>query len=536
MFNLLSLPNTIELTHRRQFFSMIKSKWFGLLLLLAPWLVQAQKVTTFQGITAVQDPHPDIDSDPNGSIGTKQYMEYVNLGLQAYDKVTFTPLWSQPLPLGTPWNNNSNTPDCAGEGIHGDGMVIFDRLASRWVVGGHTTPPSGSTNYYYCIAVSNTDDLSSSTLAWYAYEFPLNSILGVNSKGIPYFPDWPKLATWWDGYYVAFDMLDVSYNYAISGVAFCVMDRTNILTNSAANPMQCFKDGPDRPYLKHSPIPADVEGTTAPPSGRDEFFLSIQNPPRDGKSTTVNSLNLWTFHTDWVNPANSTFTNSAVTVPAYTPGCYNLGSPSNANCVPQPAVNQEGSHFLLYSGGDRLMPRLAYRNFGSYESFLISHSIRTGKGSNTQTGVGWYEFRGNGSDTPALYQSGTFSPDTTVYRFFPSIAQDSAANVAMGYSVSNDKINPGIRAIGWKLGSTQKKVELTIQTGGGSQENNTYWGTYTSMTVDPVDECTFWYVNEYQPSNESGKSINWYTTIANFQVTGCSDGKAPAKNAKRGER
>jgi len=500
---------------------MIKSTWLAMLFLFLPWCMQAQTVTSFEGISAASDVKPGHDVDPNGAIGTKQYMEWTNVAFQAYDKVTFNPVWSSPLTGETPWNNNANTPDCAGTAIHGDGLVLFDHLASRWIVAGHSNPRKGSNNYYFCIAVSNTDDLTSSTLTWYAYEFSLNSILGLNSQGVSYFPDWPKLGTWWDGYYLSFDILDPSNNYAINGVGFCALDRTNILTNSTANPMQCFKDGLYHPYLKHSPIPADIEGTTPPPSGRDEFFVSIQNPARDGKSIAANAVNLWDFHVDWTNPANSTFTNSSVTVPSYTPGCYTLAKPTNTVCAPQPGINQGGKHYLLDTVADRLMPRLAYRNFGSHESFLISHTVRTGKGSSHQTAVGWYEFRANGSNLPVLHQSGVFSPDTTVYRFMPSIAQDKAGNVAMGYSVTNTKMHAGIRAVTWKLGSNQKKVEQTIQAGGGDQENSADWGDYTSMTVDPVDDCTFWYVNEYLPSNETGKAVTWHTKIANFKVSGC---------------
>jgi len=502
---------------------MIKSN-FLVAVFVCAWCLPAPALSSFDGITAAEDIQTQHDADPNGAIGTKQYLEWTNVALEAYDKVTFAPVWSSPHAGEWPWNNNANTPDCDGTAIHGDGFVVFDRLASRWVVGAHSTPPKGQSNYYYCIAVSNTDDLSSSSLAWYAYEFSLNPILGVNSKGVSYFPDWPKLATWGDAYYIGFDILDPSYNYAISGAGFCALDRTNILNGTTANPMQCFKDGTYHPYLMHSPIPADVEGTTAPPQGRDEFFLSIQNPPRDGKTLTTNALNLWDFHVDWANPANSTFNHSQVSVPAYTPGCYTLAKPTDTVCVPQPGTKIGGGHFLIDSVADRLMPRLAYRNFGSYESFLISHTIKTGKGSNNETGVGWYEFRANGSGSPSLYQSGQFSPDP-IFRFMPSMAQDKVGNVAMGYSVANTKMHPGIRAIGWKLGSTQKKVEMIIQNGGGDQENSALWGDYTSMTVDPVDECTFWYVNEYLPSNESGKAISWHTRIANFTVSGCA-GKA----------
>jgi hypothetical protein len=65
-------------------------------------------------------------------------------------------------------------------------------------------------------------------------------------------------------------------------------------------------------------------------------------------------------------------------------------------------------------------------------------------------------------------------------------------------------------------------AEFTIQKGEGSAENSNYWGTYSSMTVDPVDECTFWYVNEYETGNQSGKEILWATTIANFKMSDCS--------------
>ena len=40
--------------------------------------------------------------------------------------------------------------------------------------------------------------------------------------------------------------------------------------------------------------------------------------------------------------------------------------------------------------------------------------------------------------------------------------------------------------------------EGMIVNGTGVQTTtNSRWGDYTSMNVDPVDDCTFWYVNEY---------------------------------------
>lgn len=235
-----------------------------MVVLLTSWGMQAQVVTSFEGINAAQDPHPEHDVDPNGAVGTRQFLEWTNVAFQAYDKVTFAPVWSSPQPGATPWKNNG-VKNC---NINGDGVVLFDRLASRWVIAGHNSPGIAGP-YYYCVAVSNTDDLASSTLHWYAYQFPLDPVLGTNAEGHLFFPDWPKLGTWSDAYYLSFDALDVNQGYKVIGVVFCALDRTNMLTGSSPNPMQCFSDPNPLPasgslYLKHSPVPADIEGTVPP--------------------------------------------------------------------------------------------------------------------------------------------------------------------------------------------------------------------------------------------------------------------------------
>jgi len=498
---------------------MIKSKLLAALVLLTSWFVQAQTVTSFEGIDASQLGRPEHDVDPNGAVGTKQYMEWTNVAFQAYDKVTFAPVWSTPQGGSSPWRNNG----IHGCNIAGDGVILFDRLASRWVIAAHNSPGTDGP-YYYCVAVSNTDDLASSTLAWYAYQFPVDPVLGRNSQGHLYFPDWPKLGTWSDAYYVSLDAMDINQSYRIIGSVFCALDRTNMLAGAIPNPMQCFTDPSPLPtnggpFLEHSPIPADIEGTTAPPAGRHEFFVSIQNPPRDGHSTTSTTINLWDFHVDWVNPALSTFTNSPLTVPTYTPGCYTATRLTNTVCVPEPTLRPNGTHYLIDSVGDRLMPRLAYRNFGSYESFLVSHAVRVGTGVSAQTGIRWYELRGSG--TPRIFQSATVSPDKALFRFMPSIAQDHLGNAAVGYSTSGAQAHPGLRASSWSLKTKSKPVEVILQNGGGDEENATNWGDYSSMTVDPVDDCTFWYVNQYFQEDETGTSKTWDTRIAKFANPSC---------------
>ena len=173
------------------------------------------------------------------------------------------------------------------------------------------------------------------------------------------------------------------------------------------------------------------------------------------------------------------------------------------------------------------MYRLAYRNFGSYESMVVTHSVTVGatKGKNRSSGysgVRWYEILNPGGAV-SLYQASTFAPDTT-YRWMGSIAQDKQGNMALGYSASSSAIHPAIRFTG-RLVADQlntMQAETSIIEGAGSQIKDAYnlsrWGDYSAITIDPVDDCTFWYTNEYLKTNGT---FNWSTQIASFKFPGC---------------
>ena len=506
------------------------------------------------------------DIDANGAVGTHQFMEYVNTEYQAFDKTTLAPVpiagVSGPQSIGTPFSTplNSNggpVSDCAGTGIQLDGVLNFDRLASRWVIAAKAVRAAGSQHKYdFCIAVSNVADVTSTKppFGWYAYSFQLDQVLGTDTDGTYYFPDWPKLGTWPDAYYATMDMQDTKTGLTEVGVVVCAFDRVNMLAGNPMNPPQCFPNtdpdliSSDGIYLAHSLIPADFEGTTPPPTGRDEFMVSIQNPDPATNATTSNTFNMWDFHVDWTTPANSRFSLllPATSVTAYTPGCYLFipGAPAITNCVTEQAYQGVGQ--TIDSVGDRLMPRFAYRNFGNFESFLVSHTIQTGPGSGSglpnplQTGVRWYELRAsvNASSstcesgtvtlgaTPSVCQSGTINPDALLFRFLPSIAQDKDGNAAVGYSFSNRFTDPGIAFSYWDLGTVNAPAaEVTIFQGPSEEVTTSppypvpgrgQWGSYSSMTLDPADDCTFWYVNEYWPTTS-----NWATRIANFKIPDC---------------
>jgi hypothetical protein len=486
--------------------------------LIAPYSLRSQTITSFDGIDASQISGAQYAVDQNGAVGTLQYMEWVNNYYQAFNKTTHAAIWPSPQAGDTPWVD-AGLSDCYGN-AGGEGTILFDHMASVWVIAKRGAPAANT--YYYCIAVSNTDDLSSSSLAWFTYQFNITASLGMNSTGNVYYPDWPRLGTWSDAYYATFDLEDPNNAYTEIGVVVCAFDRSNIIINGTANPQQCFSDPNPIPtdgalYLSHSLIPADIEGTTAPPTGMREYLVSIENPVNNQKTLTSTQINRWKFYVDWSKPTKSTFTHSKLKVSSYEPGCYEPNDTPNTFCVPEPSTAKTGNY--VDSVGDRMEPRFAFRNFGTYQSFLLSQTVQVGAVGSQQTGVLWYEMRGK---TPTLYQTGIVSPDTSLFRFVPSIAQDKTGNAAVGYSVSNSTTHPGIRASYWSLASAFSPTELTIKKGSFDVENSELWGNITSMTVDPSDDCTFWYVNRYYPSNETGTELVWNTRIANFKLSTCN--------------
>jgi len=464
---------------------------------------------TFEGIDAATDPVVGLTVDPNGAVGTRQYLEWVDQAYQGYDKNTFAAVYPSAQKSNTPWVQN-NMPDCETAG--GNGVILFDHLAQRWIIAVRV----GGPNYFYCIAISSADDLKASGFTWYTYELSLNPILTVGGK--LYYPDYPKIATWPDAYYVTLDLEDTSKGFQEVGAVVCAFDRENMVSGMAARPAQCFRypQTPNGLFLGHSLLPADIEGSTPPPAGTAESFISIQNP--SGSNTTSSSLNLWQMHVDWAAPTNTTFTGpTAIAVNPYTPGCYNRSNVSDTYCVPEPSSPTTKN--VIDSVGDRLMHRFAFRQFPTYQSYVVTQTVQPST-TRKQTAVRWYELRPSGG-TLGVANWGTISPDTQYFRFVPSAAQDKAGNLAIGYSGSSTVLHPSIGASYLNLPSNSKPTEFGILMGLADVENSQHWGGYTSMTVDPLDDCTFWYVNEYLTTNQIGNSRTWRTRITKFKLKSC---------------
>ena len=430
--------------------------------------------------------------DTNGAVGPTQFVQFVNESFAVFNKSTgslvYGPadgntLWQS---LGAPCSTNPNL----------DEIAQFDKLANRWVL----LMPVFDEPSYFCVAVSTTSDASNG--GWYVYAFPtpVSKLCGCRLQ-----PDYPKLAVWPDGYYL-------TYNGGLDGVFVgseaCVLNRNNML-NGAAATMQCFMN---TSTTYGTLLPGDLDGTTAPPAGSPAYFLNF-----DGNDQ---SLDLWQFHVNWTAPSDSTFTGPTnIPVAAFTEACGETITELNYTtgaCIPQKGTSQ-----MLDSYGDRLMYRLAYRNFGTYQDLLVNHTVTVGT-SGAQTGIRWYELRKT-TGTFGLYQQGTYAPDSS-YRWMGSVAMDKLGDIGLGYSASSSTLSPSIRYTGRvpsdALGQMESEIDVLTAASvpHGSQTSNIAWGDYSSMVIDSTDDCTFWYTTEYQAK----AGYHWSTRIASFSFPSCT--------------
>jgi hypothetical protein len=434
-------------------------------------------VQNFDGMPSLNECYPP---DTDGDVGKDYYFQMINLSFQIFDKEghsLYGPADNRTLWSGFigPWTGTND----------GDPIVIYDEQADRWVATQFAIHTQDGT-YWELVAVSQTSD---PTGEYYRYAFQF-----------PAFNDYPKLGVWPDGYYFAFNMFGDDYFRG----AVCACEREAMLNGNPDARMILF----DMPQNSEpaSLLPADFDGPQ-PPAGTPNYFAYMLD---DAWGAESDLLSIWALKADWQNPENSTFeeVNRLTTEPFNTHFCDNtLGS-----CLPQP----EGGPGLEVLS-DRLMYRLQYRNFGSYQVMLTNHTVNVD--GNGHAGIRWYEFRNlNDGNGWFIYQQGTYAPDE-FHRWMGSIAMDGRGYIALGFSIVNQNKYASIHYTGRSpndpLGQmTFYEEEIYGGTGvqGGSPAR---WGDYSMMSVDPSNDTTFWFTTEYV---KTSGTITWRTRIASFNM------------------
>jgi hypothetical protein len=371
--------------------------------------------------------------------------------------------------------------------ISGDAVVRYDQLADRWLfVLPIFRKPTDQPNapYGMCYAVSTGPDPMGS---YYRYEF-----------NRPLFPDYPRPAIWRDGYY-----LPTSTGDTVIQKHVCAADRNKMLKGLPADEQCQIIDGVS--FLNC----ADIDGRKLPPAGMPEIVMAAGGTQLH-EIFEDNGIYAWKYSVNWNDPSQTKLSGpEKIAVAPY----HFLCNGQLSKCVPQP-----GTDVRLDSQGDKLMQRLVYRNYGRYQSIVASHSIDTKADGG---GVRWYELRLDRSGTLQLFQQGTYAPDGD-FRWMPSIGMDRKGDIGVGYSFGGASSYPGQRFAARMAGDPKGQMtlhETVLAEGEASQTNTLRWEDYTTLDIDPSDDCTFWYVGDYFKKGEEDYS----TRIGGFQVPGCTN-------------
>ena len=455
--------------------------------------------------------------DTDGDVGPNHYVQVTNLLFRVWDK-SGNPLTSA-LRLSALFAPLGGA--CALT-AKGDPIVLYDPLADRWLVSqfGFVTPASPP--YFECIAISQTPDPTGSYYL-YAFQTPNNE-----------FPDYPKLGVWPDGYYMTVNQF--TGGGPQNGTGAYAFDRAKMLEGDPTASYVYFNlNRTSYPEGIVGMLPSDFDGLTPPPTGRPNTFAYLISVAFGGPS---DGLRLFDFHADFEDPGRSSFTErveSPVAVASFNPtnpiGRRDIQQPP----LPPPFDNNTNT---LDSISDRLMFRLQYRNVGGIETLVTNHTVGAPPSTTIGeyvAGVRYYQLISDGGPF-FVNEQATYAPDDGLSRWMGSAATDHLGNLAVGFSTSSADSFPSVAYAGRLAfdppgGLFQGEKTMVAGTGVQTSAGNR-WGDYSALTVDPSDDCTFWYTNEYYTAaSQAASAVGWLTRVGRFKFDECT---APSQGSLQG--
>ena len=450
---------------------------------------------------------PDVEGD----VGKDYYAQMNNVVSEIFHK-------SDGSSASGPFPNNiffAGTGSFCEATNSGDPIVLYDHEDQRWIFSQFAIfDPDGKS--YQCFAVSKTRDPLG---AYYLYQYEVATPIQAGGAALN---DYEKITVWHDGLYYTHNEFQFGPTSGI-GVAAIAFDKDAMYDGESDAVAVKFSLTPDATGFPFYLLPSHWEGNKKPKNGAPNIFFQAVDRPIFGGPGVGDGFRQWAFSADFENPANSTFTE----LPFIETPDFNLVIPCGRNCFDQPSPGTVAEGNGLDDIGLRAMFRVQWRSFGRYDSALLNMTVNAD--GNGLGGVRWTELRdyGNGFE---LYQTGTFAPSDGNHRFMGSIAQDRKGNIALGYSVTGLNTFPSIRYTGRTpddpLGTMQSEIECHAGTGSQIGAGNR-WGDYSTMSVDPQDDCTFWYTQEYY---DATIVRDWKTRVCSFRFDTCRSGSNPGQN------
>jgi hypothetical protein len=427
-------------------------------------------------------------ADSSGAIGLQYYVHTVNVKLAIFNRFTEKKLYNQEInslfqDFGTNCNTVTPSPGCACQvNNNGDAVVVYDKAAKRFLVAQFSITNPDVYGYYYCIAISKTSNPLGS---WYRYAFKMDG-----------FFDYGKLVHWNNVYALTGDIFPSNGGHFPQ---ICVFERSNMLLGLSTT-FLCYS----LPLFQYGASPADNEEINPDPLVYKPIkLINLDTGYSSSSSVYLTEVNYS------LNPITISVSVQVLNVKGYTLPCYVDG----ATCIQQPESIMNLDGLGVYP-----MFRLVYRHHkkSDVEYMAFNHNVQI---SLTQIGIAWtIVSRKFNTEDWNIFRSGVHNPDKIDNRWVASMAFDKNFNLGIGYSVSSNITYPSVRVSGRLFNDPDNYLmqEQTIINGYGSQTLFNRWGDYSHMTVDPVDDCTFWYVNMYE------KDVNfWCTRITSFVFPSC---------------
>ncbi len=458
---------------------------------------------TFEGIPVQNSAPPDT----TGAVGPNDYVQTVNSLVRIWDK--------NGVPRGPAFKLSSLFAPLGGvvaAGDAGDQIVLYDRMANRWLISQFAFTSQTSPPYHTAIAISKTGD---PTGAYWIYDF----VMPGNE-----FPDYPKLGAWPDAYYYTDRQFTNGGPY--NGFGCLAFDRTKMLVGDSTASYVYFNAGPNLSNASSGMIPTDFSGLTPPPAGAPNVFAVFTDDAFAGDPS--DAVRLFNFHVDFATPANSTFLERPESpLPLAS---FDTRNPSGRADIEEPAPATAADY--VDTIGDRLMLRLFYVNRGGSEMLTTCFTVNAGTipapgifptVAQYKAGTRYFILQKTSPGNPySIQDQGTYSPDSNE-RWMGSTALDNAGNLAVGFSISSSSVFPSISYAGRLLGDppgTLAQGEATMFAGTGVQiGTGNRWGDYSNASLDPSDDATFWVTNEYY-STSPAAGFAWQTRIGKFKYAG----------------
>jgi len=437
-----------------------------------------------------------VPPDVNGDIGLDEndnriYIQYINLIWGVYNDSGV--LIHGPFAGNSFWQGFGGFCEANNDG---DPVVLYDDQAGRWFFSQFSINQG-----IQCVAVSTTSDPLG---PYHRYAFEVTPG-GSN--------DYPKLGVWDDGTTgstgqsaYTFTLRDFGGAGGSFSVSAGVMERDAMLVGNPASFVKFINPS------NEGQLPPHLAGPV-PPAGTCPTYWTAVDAAYDNSPFPNDGYRNSTLCVDWSNLSNSTYNEGPLVVAGSNFDRF-LGN-GFSDCI-SPVLGGE----VLDCLAAFTMNRVQYRWFGTYGSVVFNTTVDAG---GDRAGIRWAENRSTDGDSGwFLQQDGTYAPADGLERWMGSVAQDGDGNIALGYSVAGSALMPSVRYTSRMAADAAGQMpggEVSCHEGTGAQTGSSNrWGDYSSMSIDPTDDCTFWYTQEYY---ETTGSFDFNTRICSFKLDGC---------------